>query len=221
MTDDDSSLGTVYIVEDNDDTRKSIEWTLASVGYDVQVFAEAKTFLDQFDADAPCCVVVDLLLPGMTGLSLCQELNKRVVSSAVVMISGHGDIKSAVEAMKQGVVDFLEKPFGREQLLNSVHDASTRARRQHRESQEEARIANGLATLSPREREVFDCMADGMVTKQIATVLTISPRTVDVHRSKIAQKLELDSPTQMAHFISIHKRQRDRKLRVHKPFPAH
>ncbi|MCC9606178.1 response regulator [Blastopirellula sp. JC732] len=212
MIDEDLSLGAVYVVEDNDDTRKSIEWTLTSVGYSVQVFADAKTFLDRVDSKSPCCVVVDLLLPGMTGLSLCQELNQRVSSSAVVMISGHGDVKSAVEAMKQGVVDFLEKPFGREQLLTSVHDASRRAKRHHRETLEEARISEGLATLSPRELEVFGCIADGLVTKQIAAALAISPRTVDVHRSKIAQKLELDSPTQMAHVISVHKRQRDRKI---------
>lgn len=201
----------VYVVEDNDDTRKSIEWTLTSVGYTVRCFPDAPSCLKQIDFSSPCCAVVDLLLPGMTGLSLCNELRSHEGRCAVVMISGHGDIESAVEAMKQGVVDFLEKPFGREKLLTSVHQAIELAKRHYRDSEEEAEITQRYATLSPREAEVFHWMATGLVTKQIASILGISPRTVDVHRSKIAQKMHLDSPTQMAHVLSVLQRQRDRK----------
>lgn len=200
----------VYVVDDNEEIRNSVHWTLTTVGYLVQTFDNAQDCLNHIDAAIPACVVVDLLLPGMTGLRFCRELFAKQGNCAVVMISGHGDVASAVEAMKLGVVDFLEKPFGREHLLHAVDQGIELVTRRQQEIQEEDEVAERLRTLSSREREVLESMAAGLVTKQIAGKLGISPRTVDVHRSHITQKLRIHSPSQLSHLLLLHGRRQSR-----------
>ncbi|MDP6718803.1 MAG: response regulator [Pirellulaceae bacterium] len=191
---------TVFVVDDDQNIRDSIEWTLRHAGHNVELFSKAPDCLDALDSTHPLCVVVDLLLPGMTGLKLCEQLRSRSYC-AFVIISGNGEVSSAVQAMKLGAVDFLEKPFDRQRLLDAVYEAIEVAKSRRTQLADEAEIAAKLESLSSREREIFDCLAGGLITKQIAQRLGISPRTVDVHRSNISQKLCLESPTQLGHVI--------------------
>lgn len=205
-----SAARRVYVVDDDASLRDSIKWLLSSIGYEVETCATARELLDTLDPADPSCVLVDLLLPGMSGLALCQELLATQAACSLVMISGHGDVSSAVEAVKAGVVDFLEKPCSRQRLLDAVHLALARATSRQQDQLEENDVDDRINRLSSREMEVFDGMAAGLVTKEIASRLGISPKTVDVHRHKIAQKLRIDSPTQLGHLIALQKRRRDR-----------
>jgi FixJ family two-component response regulator len=210
MIETQSTANTVFVLDDEQSMRESIEWTLRNAGYDVQLFSEPDDCLVSLESNCPFCIVVDLLLPGMTGLKFCEKVKSRA-ESCFVMISGHGDVNSAVQAMKLGVVDFLEKPFNRESLLSAVHEAIELAQSRRKQFAKEEAIVTRLKTLSPREREIFDCLADGLITKQIASRLGISSKTVDVHRSSISQKLGLESPTQLAHVIYLTHCQRERQ----------
>jgi FixJ family two-component response regulator len=194
----------VYVVDDDDSVRESVSWSLRSVGLNVATFADAESFLAAFDETVPSCVLIDLLMPGMTGTQLFRRiLDNEIKSCSIVMISGHGDVSSAVEAMKMGATDFLEKPLSREKLLQTVTKGLNEARQRLADDEQRAAFAAKLQTLTPRERAVFDLVAAGLVTNQIAAQLEISPRTVDVHRSNIHQKLGIEAPSQLAYVISM------------------
>ncbi len=199
-------LGQVHVIDDDCDVRESIAWTLNSFGYAVETYPEAAGFLSRETESDPSVVIVDMLLPGMTGLRLCRELVARRLPVSFVVISGHADVPSAVEAMRLGAVDLLEKPFGRQQLLDVVSKALRVARTNHQIRVEKDEAASRLATLTPREREIFDAVASGLVTKEIARQLALSRRTVDVHRSRIMQKLGIQSPLQLANLLAMVKR---------------
>ncbi|ADB17740.1 two component transcriptional regulator, LuxR family [Pirellula staleyi DSM 6068] len=198
----------VHVIDDDKDVRNSVDWTLRSVGYNVDVHSDPEEFLKTFQPKCPSCLVVDLLLPGMTGLKLCQELLGKKANCTFVMLTGHGDVPSAVEAMQMGAVDFLEKPCTRQKLINAVQRAIEQLRIKHQEAIENEEIRARLENLSPREREIFEWMVEGFVTKEIASRLGISTKTVDVHRSKISQKLRIDSPAQLGHVFAVHLRGR-------------
>jgi len=193
----------VYVIDDDADVRQSVEWVLRLVGYEVRTFASADAFLDLDVTPDPCCLIVDLLLPSMTGLKVCREVEARRSSCAFLMITGYGDVPSAVEAMKLGAVDFLEKPFSQQRLLDAVSLAIAQARENHRRQSSESQYAARLAQLTCRERQVLDAVAAGLVTKEVARRLGISSRTVDVHRSRIMQKLGIESPLQLAKILAI------------------
>jgi two-component system response regulator FixJ len=196
-------MGQVYVVDDDFDVRQSLTLVLNSVGYVVDTYPTADEFLKHDVSETPHCLIVDLLLPGMTGLDLCQTLVSRKSACAFVMITGNADVSSAVEAMRLGAVDFLEKPFPRQRMLNTVHQAIQRARADHQQRLASDDVATRLAALTSREREVFEAIATGLTTKEIAACRGISTRTVDVHRSRIVHKLDIASPLQIAHFISV------------------
>lgn len=196
----------VYVVDDDADVGRSIAVALSSVGYDVERFTSAVEFLDQVSASGPCAAIVDMMLPGMTGLNLCREINLRRIPCSFMVISGHADVPSTVEAMRMGAIDLLEKPFSRQRMLEMVNKAVRVAQLNYDRRLEEDEATRQLSALSPRERIVFDAIASGLITKEISKRLGISPRTVDVHRSRILQKLELDSPSRLAKFIAIHER---------------
>jgi len=197
-----SHTETVYVVDDDQSMRDSIQWTLHSVGYRVELFSDAQECLDSLGSESPNCVLVDLLLPGMSGMKLCEKLESRLDCS-FVMISGHGEVKSAVQAMKLGAVDFLEKPFDRESLLDAVFRAVEHTKSLQEQIAEEKAIATKLYSLSSQEREIFDGLADGLTTEQIADSLGFPLETVDKHRSNISEKLNLDSPRQLANAIYL------------------
>lgn len=201
----------VHVIDDDEVIRASMELTLRSVGHIVHLHASANEFCSLGCAQTPCCLIVDLLMPGMTGLQLCQELASSRSCCAFVMLTGHGDVSTAVEAMKLGVSDFLEKPCSRQRLLGAVQRASESLRADLLEIKEEEEVQRHLEQLTAREKEVFEQMNQGRVTKEIAARLGISAKTVDVHRSRIAQKLRFDSPTQLGQLFAI-KQRRQRRI---------
>lgn len=203
----------VYVIEDDVDLQKSLAWTLASVKYSVEIFDSADDFLKKTDFHKAGCIVLDLLLPGITGLQLCRHFAAIKSPLAVVLISAHGDISSAVRCLRLGAVDFLEKPFGRERLLQAVNEGIVRSRQKHADMQEEEMVSQRLASLTQRERQVLDCMTEGLITKEIAKCLDLSPRTVDIHRSQIKQKLELKSSAQIGRLMYVEERRRRRVRR--------
>ena len=194
--------GQIYVVDDDPDVCKSISLVLKSVGYRVTSFFTAEELLSARIDSLPHCVIVDLLLPGMTGLKLCHDLSKNSTCGFIV-ITGNADVSSAVYAMKLGAIDYLEKPFSRQRLLECVHETMRVVYSRHQASQEETAALASLAELTPREIDVLTKMAAGLPTKTIASSCAISTRTVDVHRSRISKKLRIESPVQLAHFLAI------------------
>lgn len=193
----------VFVVDDDSDMRESIVWILGSLGYTVQAFATADEFLSAPICTEPSCLLADLLLPGTTGLNLCREIAARQPPCSFVMISGYGDIPSAVEAMRLGAIDFLVKPFSRQQLLDAVGRAIQKARDVEQDRLKKKIYSTRISQLSVREHEVLNAVASGLVMKEIANRLSISSRTVDVHRSRIMHKLGIESPLQLANIFAI------------------
>jgi len=202
----------VFVVDDDSAVGSSIALTLSSVGYCVESFSCAYAFLAHANASKPSVAIIDMILPGMTGLHLCREINLRRIPCSFLMISGHADVPSAVEAMRMGAIDLLEKPFSRQRVLEVVNKGARLAELNHKIRLEEDDVTRRLEELSPRERVVFDAIAEGLVTKEISKRLEISDRTVDVHRSRIWQKLAIDSPSRLATFLAIHDRKAFRTL---------
>lgn len=197
----------VHNVDDDGEMRESIECVLNTVGFAVAKYPTAEDFLTHAASTIESrgvhhCLLVDLMMPGMSGLRLLREIQSRKAHCAFVVISGNGDVSSAVEAMQLGAVDFLEKPFTHGRLLEAVNEALRKARRRQERSESEEVAASRLAKLTDREQAVFHAMAEGLLTKEIAKRFAISTRTVDVHRSRIMHKLGLASPLQLAHFLA-------------------
>ena len=194
--------GRVYIVDDDAEICRSISLVCGSVGYTTKAYSTAEEYLAEESDEEPHCLIVDLLLPGMTGMKLCREIRASNPSCGFIVITGNGDVPSAVEAMRLGAVDYLEKPFGRQRLLDSIHEVLQLVQMQHVQRQRHLEAVSRLARLTVREKEVFRKVAAGQPTKAIAASCGISTRTVDVHRSRILQKLGIESSMQLADFIA-------------------
>jgi FixJ family two-component response regulator len=189
----------VYVVDDDDGVRESLSALLESVGIETMAFATAESSLQAVEVQRPACMLVDVRMPGIGGLELQRLLKERETEIPVVMITGHGDISMAVRAMKEGAIDFLEKPFNDQELIELVQECQKRGlvAEQQRTRQMEARYR--LDRLTDREREVMRCMVNGNTSKQIAAMLELSPKTVDVHRSNIMKKVEVTSVAELVH----------------------
>jgi two-component system response regulator FixJ len=192
---------TVYVVDDDEAVRNSLKLLLKSAGILAQAFASAPEFLSAYDASHPGCLVLDVRMPGMSGLEMQHELNVRGASIPVIFITGHGDIPMAVEAMQHGAFEFLQKPFRDSDLLERVQralvrDGETRIRLHHTD-----RIRERLASLSPREREVLDLVTRGKANKMVAGDLGVSQRTVEIHRAHVMQKMEAGSLAELVRMM--------------------
>lgn len=187
----------VYIVDDDDGVRDSLTVQLEANGYEVENFASAVGFLERAAAMPPGCVISDVQMPDMDGMELQQRLTDMRLNFPVVIMTGHADVALAVRAMKAGAVDFIEKPFEEKAVLESIQLAQSRfaAQRANETAGETAR--EKLSVLTPREREVFDEMVRGKQNKVIAYDLAISPRTVEVHRARVLEKLESRSLSEL------------------------
>ncbi|MBB3764922.1 response regulator transcription factor [Sphingomicrobium lutaoense] len=183
----------VYIVDDDPAMRRSIAFLLDQQRRPSRSFESGEAFLREVDRLEPGCILLDIRMPGRDGLEIQKLLGEKGVRSPVVMITGHGDVAMAVKAMKEGAVDFLEKPFRSEALMNAIERAGQRLERhaRHLHDAEEARLL--LNGLTPRERDVVAGLARGHPNKTIAYDLGISPRTVEVHRANLMEKLEARS----------------------------
>jgi two-component system response regulator DctR len=171
----------VYVVDDDDAVRDAVRMLFRTADLEVETFSSAAAFLEQADLERRCCVLLDIRMPGMTGADVHDELLQRGVRAPVIFITGHGDIPMAVQAMRKGAYDFIEKPFDDEQLLNQVLNALE-------DSAEETQKVS-LATLSARQRDVLERVLEGKPNRQIAAELAISLKTVEFHRARIMQKL--------------------------------
>ncbi|MCW0182093.1 response regulator transcription factor [Zavarzinia sp.] len=191
----------VYIVDDDEAVRASLRFLLESVGSDLRCCSSAAEFLDSYDPRRPGCLVLDVRMPMMGGFDLQKLLADTRVPLPVIFMTGHGDVPMSVRAMKNGAFDFIEKPFNYQVMLDTIQGALVRGIELHEEAQRTSKRSARLLSLSPRERAVLDLMIDGKQSKQIAHELGISPKTVEVHRANIRQKLGTDSLAQIVQIV--------------------
>lgn len=183
----------VYVVDDDESIRAAIRSLLASVGLRAETFGSSREFLAHTRPDAPACLILDVRLPGPSGLELQRELAAAGISIPIVFITGHGDVPMSVQAMKSGAMEFLTKPFRDQQLLDTVHQALDRDREEHRQRAEVGELHRRHASLTLRERQVMTLVVAGLLNKQVATELGISEITVKAHRAQVMQKMGADS----------------------------
>jgi len=193
-------LPTIFVVDDDDAVRTALRLLIKSLGLPVETFASAQEFLDSFDADRPGCLVTDIRMPGMSGLELQAKLNEIHSITPLVFISGHGDIPMAVEAMQHGAMDFIQKPFRDQDLIDRIHQAleldhANRVALKGRDA-----IIERIRTLTPREHEVLALVAAGKANKVIAGDLDVSQRTVEIHRARVMEKMNASS---LAHLVRM------------------
>jgi FixJ family two-component response regulator len=191
----------VYLVDDDAAVRAGFTALFRSVGLPVRSFDSAESFLEGVEPDAEGCLLLDVRMPGMSGLELQERLRDRGVALPIVLISAHADVPMAVRAMKTGAVDFLEKPVNEQELLERVQACLRTAHRLREEADSTAAARARLEGLTPREREVVELLVEGESSKVIAARLDISPRTVDVHRSHIMEKLGVKSVAELVAIV--------------------
>jgi two-component system response regulator FixJ len=184
---------TVHVIDDDEAVRDSLAFLLEAAGMPVHTYESAVLFLEQASSLDGGCIVTDIRMPDMTGLDLVRHLNERGVRVPVIVITGHGDVPLAVQAMRAGVVDFIEKPFGDEVMLSALRRAIKVGRDEAEQASERREIAGRLARLSARERQVLDGLIDGQANKVVAQTLGISPRTVEVYRANLMSKMKASS----------------------------
>jgi len=183
----------VYVVDDDASSRQSLEFLIRASGYTVRAFPSSKAFLASPRPETPACLVLDVRMPGLTGLELQGELAKMGVRLPIIFITGHGDIPMSVQAMKAGAVEFLTKPFREDTMLRAITLAIDRDRVAHRDRLEMAELRRRHARLTPREREVMASVVTGLLNKQVAAELGASEKTIKAHRGKVMQKMEAAS----------------------------
>jgi FixJ family two-component response regulator len=180
---------TVFVVDDDRDVRESLQELLESVGLNSQSFGTAKEFLSSPRSDGPSCLILDVRLPGISGLDLQHELKRGKVSIPIIFLTAHADVPMSVKAMKSGAVEFLTKPFRHQDLLDAVQRSLTRDRIVREKQRDAAELRRRYNTLSVREREVMSLVVTGMLNKQIAAELGASEATVKMHRSQVMKKM--------------------------------
>ncbi len=184
---------TVFIVDDDDAMRRGLKFLVTSAGHEAKGFDSAQAFLDYYQPTMRGCLLLDVRMPGMSGLELQEHLRSEGITIPVIMVTAFGNIPLAVRAMKTGVFDFIEKPFEGSELLDRIHRALAREDRSHEDAKYLRKIRNRLDSLTPREREVLELVITGMLNKQIAGELGISIKTVENHRARVMDKMQIVS----------------------------
>ena len=190
----------IFIVEDDDAVRESLQLVLESLGHTVSAFASAGAFLEQFNSDLAGCLVLDIRMPGMNGMELQRKLNDSNSMLPIIFVTGHGDVPMAVEAMQQGAFDFIQKPYREQQLLEKIERALQLDLENRESLQQRQAILTHLQELTPREMDVLLLMIEGKANKVIAADLDISQRTVEIHRARVMEKLRANS---LAHLVRM------------------
>lgn len=192
---------TVFVVDDDEGVRNSLRFLLRSVGLAARTLASASEFLESYEPTQPGCLVLDVRMPGMSGLELQQQLNVRGAMIPVIFVTGHGDIPMAVEAMQQGAFDFLQKPFRDQDLIDRIQRALEHDSRNRSAVAGHARTRERLESLTPREREVLALMTSGKPNKVMAAELGVSQRTVEIHRARVMEKTGAASLAQLVRMV--------------------
>ncbi|MGB3626527.1 MAG: response regulator [Henriciella sp.] len=183
----------VHLVDDDEAIRHSASFMLRLAGYRVQTHKDGVSFLDELDTLESGCILLDVQMPRMNGLAVQKELNARGCEMPVVVLTGHGDVSVAVQAMKAGAINFVEKPYEKQVLLDALGEAFAQLNSRNRSVLQKAEAEKRLAHLSPREMDVLNGLVDGLTNKAIANTLDISPRTVEIHRANLMEKLGVSS----------------------------
>ncbi len=191
----------VYVIDDAEEVRNAITLLMESVGLEVETFYSAANFLSNYQADFEGCILLDVRMPGMSGLDLQEKLNEMGNAPPVIIISGHGDIPMAVKAVQAGAINFVEKPFNEQALLDSVHRAFKVDSKQRGKSMKTDAIKQKIATLTKRENEVLYAITTGKRNKVIAADLNISLSTVEAHRGHVMQKMEAKSLSDLMRMV--------------------
>jgi two-component system response regulator FixJ len=191
---------TIFVVDDDAAVRDALKLLLRSVGHAVETFGSAQEFLDAYGEDRAGCLVLDIRMPGMSGLELQQKLNEKHSILPIIFITGHGDVPMAVEAMQAGAVDFIQKPFRDQDLIDRINQALEKYSSNRAALGERNDIRRRLETLTPREREVLDLVVHGKANKVIAGDLKLSQRTVEIHRARVMEKMQASS---LAHLVRM------------------
>lgn len=191
---------TIFVVDDDAAVRDALKLLLRSVGQAVETYSSGQEFIDAYSEDRPGCLVLDIRMPGMSGLELQQKLNERHSILPIIFITGHGDVPMAVEAMQAGAVDFIQKPFRDQDLIDRINQALEKDSNNRAALGERNDIRRRLETLTPREREVLDLVVHGKANKVIAGDLKLSQRTVEIHRARVMEKMQASS---LAHLVRM------------------
>jgi two-component system response regulator TtrR len=190
---------TAYVVDDDESIRTLWRWLMESNGIAVKTFATAAEFIESFRSGGAGCLVLDLRLPGMSGLELQEYLNSRGIEIPIVFVTGHGHVPAAVSALKGGAVDFIQKPFSHREVLSIIQKAFQRDADNREKRAQRSRTADRLAALTEREREVLQRILEGKPNKVIASELDISVKTVEFHRAKVMEKTGVASVAELVH----------------------
>ena len=194
---------TVFVVDDEPDVRAALRLLIKSVGYSVECFASADEFFTQFEADRKGCLILDVRMPGMSGMDLQEKLAGMETLLPIIMISGHGEIPMAVKAVQNGAVDFLQKPFSDQQLLDRISQALAINHKRHDVYDIKHNAQKKFNTLTPREREIFSEVVAGKLNKVIAYELNISTRTVEIHRAKAMEKMGAKNLSELINLANL------------------
>jgi FixJ family two-component response regulator len=194
---------TIHVVDDDQSVRGSIAWLIESVGLGIRTYGSANEFLSRYSGDDPGCLVLDVRMPGMSGLELQQTLLKRGIDLPIIFITGHGDVPMAVRALKRGAVDFIEKPFNDQALLDTIQAALHRHREQLQKRRERALIKARYDSLSLREHQALEGVVQGLSNRDISEGIGISVKTIEVHRGKMMKKMTADSVADLVRMMVL------------------
>ena len=192
---------TIFVVDDDEGMRSSLEWLLESEGLRVETFESPHEFLQSYYPGRAGCMLLDVRMPGMSGLELQEHLRANEIRIPVIIITGHGDVPMAVKAMKAGALDFIEKPFDDEKLLVAIERALGVDKVRRERQSDRAEVATRLAHLTPREHEVMLMVTDGRSNKEIAKALGVSAKTVEAHRARVMEKMEARSLAELVRMV--------------------
>ncbi|ADJ27644.1 response regulator transcription factor [Nitrosococcus watsonii] len=192
---------TVFIVDDDEAVRDSLCWVIKSAEFKVKAYASAEEFLEQWESSQPGCLVLDVQMPEMSGLQLQKLLAKKDNLLPIIFVSAHGRVPDAVSALREGAVDFLTKPFDHQTLMERIQNSLELDRRRRERRQEQEEIAQRMAQLTARERQVMELIGMGKANKVVAIELGISTKTVEIHRARVMEKLEVRNLAALIHLI--------------------
>lgn len=184
---------TVYVVDDDPAMRDSLRWLIESVDLNVETYDSAHAFLQDYDPTRPGCIVLDVRMPGMSGLDVQEKIASHTLRNPIIIVTGYGDVPMAVKAIKAGAIDFIEKPFSDQVLLDRIHRALEIDNNDRQNMEMSADLKHRYARLTPREREVMHWVVEGLSNKQIAAQLGISEKTIEAHRARVMDKMEAGS----------------------------